>query len=93
MNDTDPLEQLAELEVPPVPEQFDQRLHDRINRVVLTQQLADLLMRGLPQAVQHFAAALGELFAVSLVPQNDAIARRRRKQNARRQEPPEDADP
>ena len=87
MNTTDPLEQLAHNEVPPVPEHFERRLHQRVNRQLLATHLLDLLLRGLPFAVQHFAAALGELLHVTLVGEDPASQRRRRRKNRRKGTP------
>lgn len=55
---TDFLEQLAEMEVPELPEHFDRQLHQRVNRSLLAQQLVDLAVRGLPWAVLQLARAL-----------------------------------
>jgi hypothetical protein len=55
---TDFLEQLAQLEVPAVPQEFDRQLHQRMNRSLLAQQLLDLALSGLPWAAAHFAHAL-----------------------------------
>ena len=60
------LEQLAELEVPEPPAEFDRQLHGRVNQWLLVQQLLDLALRGLPWAVLCFARALVGLGAFSI---------------------------
>jgi hypothetical protein len=55
---TDFLEQLAQMDVPAVPEHFDRQLHQRMNRSLLAQQLLDLAASGLPWAAAHFLRAL-----------------------------------
>jgi hypothetical protein len=51
------LEQLADWEVPPPPAAFDTQLHDRVNRSLLTAQLVDLLVSGVPWALLQFGKA------------------------------------
>lgn len=63
---TNLFERLAELEVPPPPPQFDAQLHDRVNRSLVTWQLIDLLVRGMPWALGHFAQALVGYLAFTL---------------------------
>lgn len=53
MND-DLLERLAEIEVAPPPAEFDRQLHDRLNRVLLVQQLIDAVFGLIPWTVAHF---------------------------------------
>jgi hypothetical protein len=60
------LTQWAEHDVPPVPKQFDQRVHSRVNRVLLVTQVLDLLVRGFPYAIGHFAQAVGGLVFLTL---------------------------
>jgi hypothetical protein len=55
---TNLFERLAEMDVPPPPAQFDAQLHDRVNRSLVTWQLVDLLVRGMPWALGHFAQAM-----------------------------------
>jgi hypothetical protein len=56
----DLFEQLADLEVPPAPssEEFDRQLHERVNRSLVTGQLIDLGVKGMPFALLHFVRAL-----------------------------------
>jgi hypothetical protein len=60
------LDQLAELEVPPPPPQFDAQLHERVNRSLLTSQLIDLVVSATPWALLHFGRALVGLIAFTL---------------------------
>jgi hypothetical protein len=51
---------LSELPVPPVPRDFGKQLHDGINRAIVTEQLADSVVSGLPGAAwELFQALLG----------------------------------
>jgi hypothetical protein len=54
---TNLFEQLADLEVPPPPAQFDKQLHERVNRSLVASQMIDLAVKGLPWALLHFARA------------------------------------
>ncbi len=54
----DLFEQLAELEVPPPPAQFDAQLHERVNRSLVIGQFIDLAVKALPWAFVHFARAV-----------------------------------
>lgn len=63
---TNLFERLAEMDVPPPPAQFDAQLHDRVNRSLVTWQLVDLLVRGMPWALGHFAQAMVGCVAFTL---------------------------
>ncbi len=63
---TNLFERLAEMDVPPPPAQFDNQLHDRVNRSLVTWQLVDLLVRGMPWALGHFARAMIGALAFTL---------------------------
>jgi hypothetical protein len=52
------LEQLADLEVPPPPAQFDTQLHDKVNRALVITQFVDLFVSALPWALAQFGRAL-----------------------------------
>jgi hypothetical protein len=55
-------EELAENEIPPLPTDFGQRVHQRVNRALVALQILDLLWRGLPLAFVLFGrAAIGFL--------------------------------
>lgn len=49
----DILEQLAELEVREPPPDFDRRLHERVNRMLLAQHLIDFIVGGIAWGVVH----------------------------------------
>jgi len=55
------LERLATLEVPAPPAEFDRRLHQRLNRWLLAQQLLDFALRALPCTLLRMVQALGAL--------------------------------
>jgi len=61
------LEQLADWEVPPPPAQFDAQLHERVNRSLVKAQVIDLVVRGLPWTLAHFARAIVGLFTFTLL--------------------------
>lgn len=71
---SDLFEQLADLEVPPAPEadEFDRQLHQRVNRSLVTAQLVDLGVKGLPFALVHFLRALVGLLSLTLTGRYDA---------------------
>lgn len=73
------LEQLAQREVPPVPEDFDEQLHGRVNRTLLSHDLFDLGVRAAPWAMLVFAQSVIDLlgFTVSGRLQNERPKRRR----------------
>jgi hypothetical protein len=60
------LEQLAQVEVPAPPAQFDRQLHQRVNRSLLLQHLFDLVVRGLPWAMLQMLGALGAVVTVGI---------------------------
>ena len=64
---TDLLEALAESEVPSIPEQLDQQIHQRINSRLLTIQLLDLALRGFPLAILFFGQAVVALIKFSVL--------------------------
>ncbi len=63
---TDLLQQLAEIEVPAMPQDFDRSVHQRLNARLLGAHVADVSLRALPFAILHFVPALAEC-AKSLV--------------------------
>jgi hypothetical protein len=73
------LEQLADLEVPPPPAQFDNQLHERVNRSLLTWQLVDLLIHALPWTMLHFGRAAAGLFAYTLTGRYEPLGKKRRR--------------
>ncbi len=60
------LEQLGSRDVPPVPEEFDEQLHARVNRTLLTRDLFDLGLRATPWAMGIFAQAVIDLLGFTL---------------------------
>jgi hypothetical protein len=60
------LDQLADAEVPVPPEDFQQRLHVRLNDWLLIVQVGDLIAGAFPFAVKHFARAVGGLLSLTL---------------------------
>ena len=59
-------EELAERDIPPLPADFGQAVHQRVNRSLVALQLLDLLWRGLPWAFLHFGRGLIGLLAFTL---------------------------
>ncbi len=72
------LEKLAELEVPPPPAHFDEQLHERVNRGLVVSHFVDLLLRGMPWAMLHFARALVGLIALTLTGRYDSKTKHKR---------------
>lgn len=56
---TDLFDRLAETHVPPVPEQLDRAVHERLNRALVVGQILDFAIRAIPYACAHFAKAIG----------------------------------
>ena len=55
---TDLLEQLAEADIPPVPEALDREVHQRLNYTLLVLHGLDFVLRAAPFAVLHFGTCL-----------------------------------
>jgi len=53
----DLFEQLAEDDVPPVPADFDRKVHARVNDSLLSVHLTEFVFRVVPYALGHFAQA------------------------------------
>ena len=62
----DIFEQLADWDVPPPPAQFDQQVHQRVNKTLLLVHLVDLAVRGMPWAMLHFGRAVVGLLLLTL---------------------------
>ena len=62
----DIFEQLADWDVPPPPDKFDQQLHERVNKSLLVVQLVDLAVRAMPWAMLHFGRAVVGLLLLTL---------------------------
>jgi hypothetical protein len=54
----DPWEQLAAVEIPPLPENFTGDVHQRLNKTILAMHLLELGMGAAAFACRHFAQAL-----------------------------------
>ncbi len=63
---TDLWQQLATEEVPPPPVEFDNQLHQRVNKSLVSLQLVDLAVRAMPWAIVEFARAVLGLVAYSI---------------------------
>jgi hypothetical protein len=63
---TDFLERLAEQEIPPLPESFEQRVHERVNYSLVMLHVLDLAVRGMPWAMLQFGRAVVGLVMMSL---------------------------
>ena len=55
---TDLFDHLAEENVPELPGQFDQEVHSRLNRTLLTFQLLEIFIRTFPCFLKYFGAAV-----------------------------------
>jgi hypothetical protein len=62
----DLFEQLADVEVPPLPENFEHGLHDRVNNILLLSHVVEFACKACGYACGHFAAALWELMIFTL---------------------------
>lgn len=51
-------EQLAEQDVPPMPVDFDQGLHEKVNDSLLGVHYVELVCRAAPYALLHFTLAM-----------------------------------
>ena len=47
---TEPFDLLAEADIPPPPDHFDEKLHERLNRVLVVLHMIDLCLRAIPWA-------------------------------------------
>ena len=62
----DLLDQLAEYQVPPVPTEFDARLHERVNRGLLVAMAAEFVLKAIPFTALHLAGAVWGLVRMTL---------------------------
>jgi hypothetical protein len=53
------LDSLADHDVPPVPVELGRRLHQRLNRALLTKHLLDLVLGGVPWLASELLRATG----------------------------------
>ena len=75
---TDLFDKLAELDVPPPPERFDQQLHERVNRSLVIGQVFDLLFGAVPWALNQFGRAFIGLVLFTLTGRYETKRKRRR---------------
>lgn len=71
----DVFEKLAEWEVPPAPEQFERRVHERINESLIASHLAEFVLGALPRTAATLADGVGHLLWAMLGGQ--AVPRKR----------------
>ena len=62
----DLFERLADVEVPPMPDNFDHDVHQRVNKALLVVHLAELATKGMAFAAGHFLAATWGLLIFTL---------------------------
>ena len=62
----DLLEQLASTDCPPVPVEFDRNVHQRLNKALTAGHFFDLMLRGLPFVLGHFARAVADLLVLTI---------------------------
>lgn len=61
----DVFERLRDTEVPEIPSDIDERIHQRVNTSLTANHIVDFFCGALPHAVSEFAKPLGELLIVS----------------------------
>ena len=67
------LDELRTVEIPPLPEDFDDRVHHQLNHWLVASHLLEFAGRALPVAFGHFAAAVLALAAFSLTGRFDFV--------------------
>lgn len=74
------LEQLGKQQIPAPPPKLRREVHDRVNTTLVTLQIFDIVLRGLPYAMFHFAQAVAGLILLTFTgtyePRNKDDARR-----------------
>jgi hypothetical protein len=60
------LDQLADVEVPVAPPDFQRQVHRRLNHWLLVVHIADMIAGAFPYAVQHYAQAVNGLIRLTL---------------------------
>ena len=73
------LDQLAAIDAPEPPPEFDRKLHDRVNRALLLQHLLGLAVGSIPWAVFHFLRAVLGAAAFSFTGRFDDRKREKKK--------------
>ena len=69
--DYNSFDELSDVSVPPLPREFDQHVHHRLNDRLLAAHLTDLGVCAVPFVYGHFASAVTDLLLASL-PRNNA---------------------
>ncbi len=59
------LESLAAHDVPPVPAEFDERVHQRLNRALLAAHLVDLALGAVPYLAGHLLRGVVHLMGAT----------------------------
>jgi hypothetical protein len=54
----DPFEQLAEIDIPPPPDQFDRSVHRRLNQALIVVHFVEFAFRAVPFGIKTFARVL-----------------------------------
>jgi hypothetical protein len=62
----DLFERLADVEVPPMPDNFDRDIHQRVNTALLVLHIAELATKGIAFAAVHFLTATWGLMIFTL---------------------------
>jgi hypothetical protein len=73
------LEQLADVEVPPPPAQFDTQLHDKVNRALVITQFVDLFVSALPWALARFGRSALGLVAFTVTGRYESKSKKQRR--------------
>ena len=79
----DPLTQLAEATVPPLPADFDRSVHERLNRTLAVGQLTEFACIALPCALAEFARAVAAAVVYTSSGRYPAASQENQQQNHR----------
>ncbi len=74
----EPLAELADRDVPPLPPEFDNQLRQQMNRALVTRDLVEFGTQAAPQAAGQFARAALDLVVMTLTGRSTLERRRRR---------------
>lgn len=77
----DPLAQLAEATVPPLPDDFDRSVHQRLNRTLVAGQLTEFACVALPCALAELARALAAAVVYTSSGRYPAASQKNQEQN------------
>ncbi|NIL97342.1 MAG: hypothetical protein GTO53_07070 [Planctomycetales bacterium] len=70
-------DQLAATEIPPPPENLNEAVHQRLNRILVVLHLCDLFLRALPAVALMFTQPVLAFFKYSVTGRFDLKIRRR----------------